>query len=100
MWLWILPEREQLPTNDPYGGGVSDVQNPLIPAGYDIVWSLVAVLVIALTIAALVTIARSARRLTATQALIWTVIVLLVPLLGPVAWLTIGRRAVPPEPTT
>tara|TARA_B100000378_G_scaffold199852_1_gene163322 strand:+ start:363 stop:602 length:240 start_codon:yes stop_codon:yes gene_type:complete len=79
---------------------VSDEHNPLIPVGYDIVWSIVTVLVIALTIAALVMLARSARRLTATQALIWTLVVLLVPFLGPVAWLTIGRRAVPVNPTT
>ncbi|HAS33432.1 PLD nuclease N-terminal domain-containing protein [Microbacterium sp. UBA3394] len=79
---------------------MSDEHNPLIPVGYDIVWSIVTVLVIALTIAALVMLARSARRLTATQALIWTLVVLLVPFLGPVAWLTIGRRAVPVNPTT
>ena len=79
---------------------MSDEHNPLIPVGYDIVWSIVTVLVIALTIAALVMLARSARRLTATQALIWTLVVLLVPFLGPVAWLTIGRRAVPVTPTT
>lgn len=79
---------------------MSDEHNPLIPAGYDIVWSMVTVLVLALTIVALVSLARSAGRLTATQALIWTVVVLLVPFLGPVAWLTIGRRAVPAEPTT
>lgn len=79
---------------------MSDEHNPLIPVGYDIVWSIVTVLVVALTIVALVTLARSARRLTATQALIWTAVVLLAPILGPIAWLTIGRRAVPVNSTT
>ncbi|MDZ8172476.1 PLDc N-terminal domain-containing protein [Microbacterium xanthum] len=79
---------------------MSDEHNPLIPAGYDLVWSIVVVLVIALTIVALVTLARSARRLAATQALVWTVVVLLVRLIGSVAWLTVGRRAAPGDPTT
>ncbi|WP_194384558.1 PLDc N-terminal domain-containing protein [Microbacterium luteum] len=79
---------------------MSDEHNPLIPVGYDIVWSIVTVLVIALTVVALVTLARSARRLTTAQALIWNLVVLLVPLLGPVAWLTIGRRAVRVNSTT
>ncbi len=75
--------------------GVSDEHNPLIPTGYDIVWSAVAVLVIALTIAALVTLVRSAGRLSQTQALVWTLVVLLFPLVGSLTWLTIGRRAIP-----
>ncbi|MCK6065771.1 MULTISPECIES: PLD nuclease N-terminal domain-containing protein [Microbacterium] len=78
---------------------MSDEHSPLIPASYDIVWSIVTVLIIALTIVALVTLARSARRLTATQALIWTVVVLFIPFLGPAAWLTIGRGGVPVERT-
>lgn len=79
---------------------MGDVHNPLIPAGYDIVWSIVAIAVVALMITALVSLARSARRLTAVQALAWVLIVLLVPLLGAVAWLWIGRRAVSAESHT
>lgn len=67
--------------------------NPLLPAGYDVAWSAVTVLVIALTLVALVTLARSAGRLTPPQGLLWAALVLLVPLLGPIAWLSIGRRA-------
>lgn len=67
--------------------------NPLIPAGYDIAWSMVAALAIALTIVALISLARSARRLSMRQALVWTVLVLAVPVLGPIAWLGVGRRS-------
>ncbi len=67
--------------------------NPLIPAGYDIAWSAITVLVIALAIVALISLARAARRLTATQGLLWTLVVLLVPVVGPVAWLAVGRRS-------
>ena len=79
---------------------MSDEHNPLIPGGYDIAWSVITVLVIALTVVALVVLARSARRLTSVQALVWTLVVLFVPLVGPAVWLTIGRRAVPAQRTT
>jgi hypothetical protein len=55
-----------------YGDLVSAEHNPLIPAGYDIAWSLVSVLVIALAVFALVVLARCAQRLTSWQALGWT----------------------------
>ena len=76
-------------------GGVSDEHNPLIPAGYDLAWSAVTVAVIVLAIAALVLLARSAKRLTPRQALTWTLVILLVPFVGSLAWLTIGRRSLP-----
>jgi hypothetical protein len=72
--------------------------NPLIPAAYDVVWSVVALLVIVLTIVALVTLSLLAKRLTSAQALVWTLVVLFVPLVGPAVWLSIGRRAVPAHP--
>jgi uncharacterized membrane protein YhaH (DUF805 family) len=72
---------------------VRDENNPLLPAGYDIAWSTVAVAFIALTIVALISLARSAKRLTTTQAVVWAALVLLVPVAGPIAWLAVGRRA-------
>lgn len=73
---------------------MSDEHNPLIPAGYDIAGSVITVLVIALTILALVSLARAAKRLTPAQGLMWAALVLLIPLLGPLAWLAVGRRRV------
>ncbi|WP_413354206.1 PLDc N-terminal domain-containing protein [Microbacterium sp. 1P06AB] len=69
-----------------------DTVNPLLPAGYDIVWSVVALMAAVLAIVALVSLTRSARRLTSTQALLWVLVVLLVPVAGPLAWLAVGRR--------
>lgn len=71
---------------------MSSAGNPLIPAGYDIAWSVVAIMVLALTILAITSLARSAKHLTAIAGLMWTLLVLFVPVLGPVAWLSIGRR--------
>lgn len=72
-----------------------DEHNPLIPVGYDIAWSVIAALVIALAIVALISLARSAKRLTSWQALIWAALILFVPVLGPIAWMTVGRRNAP-----
>lgn len=72
---------------------MSDVQNPLIPAGTDIAWAVVCILAIALAVVALVSLARAAKNLTALQRLVWTIIVLFVPILGASVWLGIGRQA-------
>ena len=77
---------------------MGDEHNPLIPAGYDIAWSGLTLLVIALIVAALVSLARAARLLASVQALAWTLVVLFVPVLGAIAWLSIGRRAVTTQP--
>lgn len=66
--------------------------NVVIPAGYDLAWSLAVLIVIALAVVALISLARSARRLTAGQALVWVLIVLALPVFGALAWLAIGRR--------
>ncbi|MDR7112942.1 heme/copper-type cytochrome/quinol oxidase subunit 2 [Microbacterium trichothecenolyticum] len=68
-------------------------QNPLIPAWYDIVWSGIAVLVLALSVIAVVSISRSSTQLTSRQALGWTLLVIFVPVIGAFAWFAIGRRS-------
>ncbi|ANJ27356.1 PLDc N-terminal domain-containing protein [Agromyces aureus] len=76
---------------------MGDVANPVIPVWFDIVWSAAAVIAIALTVVALIVLARTAKRLPLNHALIWTMVVLFVPVLGPIAWLAIGNRAISPE---
>ncbi|MDF2563134.1 MAG: hypothetical protein K0R99_4580 [Microbacterium sp.] len=71
---------------------MTDEHNPLLPAGYDIAWSVVAALVIALTLFALIGLARSATRLTGWQGTVWAALIVLVPVIGPMAWLMIGQR--------
>lgn len=71
--------------------------NPLLPAGYDITYSALSVVVVALMIMALVSVARSAKKLTATQALVWTVLIIFLPVLGPTAWFAIGRQTARPR---
>jgi hypothetical protein len=71
---------------------MSEDGSPLIPTGYDVAWSLSLLLLIALTVAALVSLTRSANRLTVSQGLLWAALVVLLPVIGPVAWLSAGRR--------
>ena len=74
--------------------------NPLVPSAYDVVWGAVMLVPLVLAIAALVSLARSRASLTATQTLGWVLLILLIPLLGAIAWLVAGRprAAVPSAP--
>lgn len=72
---------------------MGESENPLLPAGYDIAWTVISVLMIALLVVALVSIARSATRLTVASSLVWTLVAIFVPLVGPLAWLAVGRRS-------
>ncbi len=72
-----------------------DTSNPVIPAAYDIVWTVVMVVYLAFVIVALVSLSRTAPRLSSWLALAWAALVVMVPVLGALAWLTIGRRAAP-----
>ena len=60
-------------------------ENPLLPAAYDVIWSGVVVLLVVLLIWAMVSIARS--RLDPRVRLVWAIIVLLLPVVGPICWL-------------
>ena len=67
--------------------------NPLLPASYDIAFALFVIAHIVLILVAFVSLVRRAKTLTPWQAIAWILIVLLVPILGALAWLLIGRRA-------
>ena len=72
---------------------MGDSINPLLPTGYDSAWTAISMVLVALVFVALVSIAQTAKRLTSTQAMIWTLVTLFVPVVGPIAWLAIGRRS-------
>ncbi len=59
---------------------------PFVPAWFDVLGAVVTVAWLVLVVVALVSIARSAS-LTASQRVLWTVAVLLLPVLASVAWL-------------
>ncbi len=59
--------------------------NPLVPAAYDVVWSVVALCALALALVALVRWWR--RRESAAAMLLWFAVILLLPVAGPLAYL-------------
>ena len=69
--------------------------NPVIPAAYDVVWTAVLVAYLALIIVALVSLSRTAPRLSSWLAFAWAALIIAVPVLGALAWLAVGRRAAP-----
>ena len=64
--------------------------NPLLPASYDIIWSIVVVAVLALMLTALWQILR-AKSLTGVDAIVWVLVVLAMPVLGAILWFAFGR---------
>lgn len=68
------------------------MENPLIPTQWELSVTAIGLLIIALAVAAVVSLARD-RHYTPGQRLLWLVVILLAPIVGSVVWLSIGRRA-------
>lgn len=64
-------------------------ENPLLPTIYDVVWFGIAVSGLVLTVWAMVSILRSG--FDPRARLVWAIIVLLLPVIGPVLWLCYRR---------
>ena len=70
--------------------------NPLLPAFYDVIWAVPMIAVVVLGVSAFISISRRARQTPLPVSLAWIAGVLLIPVLGPLAWFLIGRpRAAP-----
>ncbi|MCH1883711.1 PLDc N-terminal domain-containing protein [Agrococcus sp. ARC_14] len=70
---------------------LAELPNPLLPATYDIVWSLIVVAVLALMLTALWQALRSKAH-TGGQQLLWALLIVLAPVLGALAWFVLGRQ--------
>jgi len=79
---------------------MTEAASPLLPTAADIVWSGTVVLLLALLVTALISLARSVRLLQPSEFALWAILAVLVPLFGPIAWMAVGRpRAVAPKTT-
>ena len=67
--------------------------NGLLPPLYDLVWSGSAIVVFAMVVVALVSIARHTDGPSTTSTAVWTAIVVFSVFLGPIAWFVVGRPA-------
>jgi hypothetical protein len=68
---------------------VLPTENPLLPSGYDGVWTAFITLVSALMLGALFDVMRTATFLRAVE---WVALIVLVPIAGPAIWFAYGRR--------
>lgn len=66
----------------------------LVPTAYDVVWVMLPLLMLSLTTVAVLSLIRSVARHTATHAFGWALVIIFLPLIGPLLWLTVGRRSV------
>ncbi|GGC67029.1 PLDc N-terminal domain-containing protein [Hoyosella rhizosphaerae] len=69
------------------------MDNPTIPAMYDIAWTAVAAVAVVLLVAAVVSVLRTPVESRVAGAL-WMLGVILFPIIGPLAWFAVGRSAV------
>lgn len=69
-----------------------------VPVGYDIAWSAMLLLWIALTVSGLVSIVRSDLDLAGKAG--WCAVVLLIPVLGAAVWFFLQRRRTRTSPTS
>ncbi|MGK4219442.1 PLDc N-terminal domain-containing protein [Kocuria marina] len=65
--------------------------NPLIPTSWEVLALLAGAAVIMLFVVALLSLSRD-EHYTGTQRLLWLLVLLAAPLLGPILWLALGRR--------
>lgn len=68
--------------------------DPLMPTGYDVLWTVVLLATLALAGTALWQALRSSAH-TGTQQLLWAVVIVVAPVLGALAWFVLGRHARP-----
>lgn len=68
--------------------------NPLIPAAYDLVWSSMVVLLLAVVVVGIVSIVRHAKHLDNLAYVLWILAVLMMPVLGVALWFAFGRPKV------
>ena len=65
--------------------------NPLIPTSWEFTTLLLGGALIALVVIAIISLSRD-RHYTPAQRLLWLLVILAAPVLGPILWLGVGRR--------
>ncbi|MGQ1798018.1 PLD nuclease N-terminal domain-containing protein [Kocuria oceani] len=68
--------------------------NPILPTHWELTALLLGGALIALVVVAVVSLSRD-RHYTAVQRLLWLLVIMAAPVLGPLLWLAVGRRHAP-----
>jgi len=67
-------------------------QNPLVPTPFDVANGVFFAVAVVLLVIAVIVLIRVADRLSGKQSLLWFLLILAVPLIGPIVWLSVGAR--------
>lgn len=62
--------------------------NPLLPAGYDVIWTIALAVIASLAVVAIAQLVR-AKTVGGVEAAIWVLIILALPVVGPIAWFAV-----------
>ncbi|WP_420367038.1 PLDc N-terminal domain-containing protein [Curtobacterium sp. L1-20] len=68
------------------------MNNALVPQQYDMLWTVVLVALLALIVAAIVSVLRNRARMSVLATTLWIVGILIFPFLGSLMWFAAGRR--------
>ncbi len=77
---------------DPELLDVQEIADPVAPAWFDLVYSIVPLVLVIVAIVGLVSIIRRYRSMSVLESAGWTAVVVFAPLLGTLVWFAIGRR--------
>lgn len=72
--------------------------NPLLPAPYDVLWSIVALVLLAFMVSAVVSVVRARGALTGIQTIVWLALIVALPVFGAVAWFLAGHPRTRKQP--
>ncbi len=71
---------------------LDSVLDPVAPAWFDLVYSIVPLVLVSIAIIGLVSIIRRHRSMSMLESAGWTAVVVFAPVLGTLVWFGIGRR--------
>lgn len=72
--------------------------NPLVPAFYDVAFSVVPLILVAVMVVSLVSIIRRYRAMSVFESFGWTALVVFAPIIGAIVWFAIGRDRYEAQP--
>lgn len=70
-----------------------EIPNPIAPAWFDVAFSLIPIVVLVSMIVGLVSIAKHRGLLRPIESFMWSVFVIMAPVLGTVVWFSTARRS-------
>lgn len=79
-------------------GVAHSVVNPLVPTFYDVAFSVVPLILVALMVVSLVSIIRRYRAMSSFESFGWTAFVVFAPIIGAIVWFAIGRDRYATQP--